>query len=104
MRMMRSSGRPATFFQIAAASSSSLNTVTSRRDLSRPKSLCDQFPGVGDRRFLEVVAETEIAQHLEESVVTGGVADIVEIVVLAAGADAFLRRGRARRTGAVPDR
>ena len=46
-------------------------------------------------RVLEVIAEGEIAQHLEEGVVPGGVADIVEIVVLAAGAHAFLRRGGA---------
>ena len=45
--------------------------------------------------FLEVVAEAEIAQHFEEGVVPGGVADIVQVVVLAAGADAFLRRGGA---------
>jgi hypothetical protein len=51
---------------------------------------------VGDRLFLEVVAEREVAQHLEEGVVAGGVADIVQVVVLAAGPDALLRRGRAR--------
>jgi hypothetical protein len=51
---------------------------------------------VGDRLVLEIVAEREIAEHLEEGVVAGGVADIVEIVMLAAGADAFLRRGRGR--------
>ena len=54
-----------------------------------------QLPGVRDRRLLEVVAEAEIAQHLEERVVAGGVADIVQVVVLAAGAHAFLRRGGA---------
>jgi hypothetical protein len=57
--------------------------------------LGDQRPGVLDRERLEVVAEGEIAQHLEESVVPGGVAHIVEIVVLAPGAHAFLRRGGA---------
>ena len=45
---------------------------------------------MGDRLFLEIVAEAEIPQHLEERMVPGGVADIVEIVVLATGADAFL--------------
>ncbi len=45
---------------------------------------------------LEVVAEAEIAQHLEKCVVPGGIADIFQIVVLAAGAHAALRRGRAR--------
>ncbi len=58
--------------------------------------LVDQRPGVVDRLFLEIVAEREIAQHLEKGVVPRGIADIVEIVVLAPGADAFLRRGGAR--------
>src|SRR5262249_350566 len=48
------------------------------------------------RAILEVVAEREVAEHLEERVVAGGVADVVEIVVLAAGAYAFLRGGRAQ--------
>jgi hypothetical protein len=52
-----------------------------------------QLPGVADRVLLEVVAEREVAQHLEERVVARGVADVVEVVVLAAGADALLRRG-----------
>ena len=46
-----------------------------------------------DRALLEVVAEGEIAEHLEEGVMARGVADVIEVVVLAAGADAFLRRG-----------
>ncbi len=50
----------------------------------------DQFPGVGDGVFLEVVAEGKISQHLEKRVMTVGEADIFEIVVLAAGAHAFL--------------
>jgi penicillin-binding protein 1A len=49
-----------------------------------------------DRLFLEVIAEGEIPQHLEEGVVARGVADIVQVVVLAAGAHALLR-GRGRR-------
>ncbi len=63
----------------------------------------DQVPGEFDRERLEIVAEREIAEHLEEGVMARGVADIVEIVVLAAGAHAFLRgrrrdgRGAARR-------
>src|SRR6185437_7594956 len=51
----------------------------------------DEIPGQFDRALLEIVAEREIAEHLEEGVVARGVADIVEIVVLAAGAHAFLR-------------
>jgi hypothetical protein len=55
----------------------------------------EQLPGVVDRVALEVVAEAEVAQHLEEGVVAGGVADVLEVVVLAAGAHAFLRGGGA---------
>ena len=55
-----------------------------------------QFPGEVDGVGLEVVAEGEVAQHLEEGVMAAGVADVLEVVVLAAGADAFLRAGGAR--------
>jgi hypothetical protein len=55
-----------------------------------------QFPGVLQCVLLEVIAEAEVAQHLEEGVVARGVADVVQVVVLAAGANAFLaRRGTA---------
>ena len=54
-----------------------------------------ELPGVGDRQFLEVVAEREVAEHLEEGVMAGGVADVVEVVVLAPGAHAFLAGGGA---------
>ena len=50
----------------------------------------DEGPGQFDGERLEVIAEAEITQHLEEGVVSGGVADVVQVVVLAAGADAFL--------------
>ena len=52
---------------------------------------------MGDRLFLEIVAEGEIAQHFEEGVMPRGIADIVEIVVLAAGAHAFLAGDGTRR-------
>src|SRR5215468_10059107 len=57
--------------------------------------LRDQVPRQFDCTLLEVVAEGEVAEHLEKGVVTRGVADIVEVVVLAAGAYTFLRRHRA---------
>ena len=57
--------------------------------------LGDQLPGERDGALLEVVAEREVAQHLEEGVMARGIADIVEVVVLAAGAHAFLRGDRA---------
>ena len=59
----------------------------------------DQGPRMLDRQLLEIVAERKIAQHLEEGQVARGVADIIEVVVLAAGADAFLRGRGARREG-----
>ena len=55
-----------------------------------------QLPGVGDGVLLEVVAKAEIAQHLEERVVAVGEADVLKVVMLAAGAHALLRRGGAR--------
>ena len=39
-----------------------------------------------DRLALEIIAEAEIAQHLEERVVIGRAADVVDV----AGAQAFL--------------
>ncbi len=59
-----------------------------------------QIPGELDRALLEVVAERKVAEHLEEGVVARRVADVVEIVVLAAGAHAFLR-GRGAHVGAL---
>src|SRR5207248_11019413 len=55
----------------------------------------DQLPGVRDGLFLEVIAEGKISQHLEERMVAVGEAHVLEIVVLAAGAHAFLRSGGA---------
>ena len=62
----------------------------------------DQVPGQLDRALLEIVAEREIAEHLEKRVMPRGVADIFEIVVLAAGAHAFLR-GRGALVRALLD-
>ena len=56
--------------------------------------LSEERPGVVDRFGLEVVAEGEIAEHLEEGVVSRCASDIFQIVVLAAGPHALLRRGR----------
>ena len=63
--------------------------------LGQAEFLGDQVPGELDGAVLEVVAEREVAEHLEKGVMPRGVADIVEVVVLAAGADAFLRGGGA---------
>ena len=62
----------------------------------------DEFPRPVDGFFFEVVAERPVAEHFEEGVVVGVETDIVEVVMLAAGADAFLGvGGAARGVGAV---
>ena len=50
-----------------------------------------EIPGELDRLALEVVAEAEVAEHLEERMVARRVTDVLEVVVLAAGAHATLR-------------
>ena len=50
----------------------------------------DQLPHVGDGLLLEVVAEAEVAQHLEEGEVSRRATHLVEIIVLAAGPDHLL--------------
>ncbi|OIQ77467.1 hypothetical protein GALL_408430 [mine drainage metagenome] len=55
----------------------------------------DQLPRVGDRPLLEVVAEGEVAVHLEERAMTGRLADLVD--VQRAHALLHARRTRPRR-------
>ena len=55
-----------------------------------------QIPGVGDRLILEIVAERKISQHLEKGMMPRGIANIVQIIMLAAGAHAFLAAGCTR--------
>ena len=52
------------------------------------------LPGELDGLLLEVVAEGKIPQHLEEGVVPGGVAHLLQVVVLSTGTNAFLRGHR----------
>ena len=54
-----------------------------------------QLPGERDGVGLEVVAEREVAEHLEERVMAQRRADVVEVVVLARDAHALLARRRA---------
>ena len=58
--------------------------------------LGQQLVGEGDGVGLEVVTEREVPQHLEEGLVARRAADVLQIVVLAAGAHALLRAGGAR--------
>ncbi len=55
-----------------------------------------QLPGEIDGFALEVIAEGKIAEHFEERMMAASVADVIEIVMLATGAHAFLRRCGAR--------
>ena len=50
----------------------------------------DELPGEADGLGLEVVAEGEVALHLEEGAVPGGLADLLDVE----GADALLHRRR----------
>ena len=50
-----------------------------------------------DRLALEVVAEGEVAEHLEEGVVVRGAADVLDV----AGAEALLAGGGALEAGAA---
>ena len=63
---------------------------------AKPLRRGDQFPGEGDGVFLEIIAEGKISEHLEKRVMAVGEADVFQVVVLAAGAHAFLRRRGAR--------
>ena len=66
--------------------------------------LDDEFPCPGDGFLFEIVAERPVPEHLEERVVIGVVADVLEVVVFAAGADALLGiRGAGRGVGSFFD-
>ena len=69
--------------------------------------LGQQRPRPLDRFLLEVVTETPVAEHLEEGVVVIVFAHVIEVIVLAARADALLRVGgalelRHGRVGVAP--
>src|SRR5688572_11098546 len=55
------------------------------------EALGQQLPAKPDRIALEVISEGEVAEHLEERVMAGRDAHFLQIVVLAADAQAFLR-------------
>ena len=54
---------------------------------------CDDLPSKKNGLFLEIIAKAEIAHHLKEGVMAGSVAHIVQIIMFAAGAYAFLCGG-----------
>ena len=55
----------------------------------------EQLPGVLDGVLLEVIAKRKITEHFEKRVMARGIADVLQVVVLAAGAHAALRAGGA---------
>ena len=55
--------------------------------------LRQQFPRHLDGTLLEVVAEGPVAEHFKERVMAARTADVVQVIVLAARADALLRVG-----------
>ena len=55
----------------------------------------EELPGPVDRLALEVIAEAEVAQHLEERHVPRRLADVLDV----AGADALLAGGGALEAG-----
>src|SRR5450432_1174088 len=61
----------------------------------KPLGRGDELPREGNGVLFEVVAEGEVAEHFEEGVMAVGEADVFEVVVFAAGADAFLAGGGA---------
>jgi hypothetical protein len=61
----------------------------------QPEFFGEQPPGKFDRFFLEIVAETEVAEHLEEGVMPRRIADVLEVVVLATRPHAALAGDRA---------
>ena len=58
------------------------------------KFFCDQFPRKWDRVRFEVIAKGKVTQHFKKCMVTRGIADVVQIIMFATGAHAFLRSGR----------
>ena len=76
--------------------------VVSNRLASMPKSFVISSQAKGIASALEIIAEAEIPQHLEERVMPRGVAHVVEVIVLAACAHTFLA-GRGARVIAVFD-
>ena len=75
------------------SSSSPSKTVTQTSSASKPKPSGDELPRELDGALLEVVADREVAEHLEERQVARGRADVVDVD----RAEALLAARQARR-------
>ena len=89
---IRSGRSPTLSIQICSASSSLSCTVTQRRSPSRPNTSVSSSQAKRDGVFFEVVAEAEVAQHLEEGAVVGVGAHDLDVE----GAEALLHAGGPR--------
>src|SRR5215469_12628449 len=49
-----------------------------------------KFPSPFDRFFLEIIAEAPVSEHFKKGMVISVESDVIQVVVLTAGADAFL--------------
>jgi hypothetical protein len=58
-----------------------------------PQLFGQKFPGKINGLFFEIIAKGEVAEHLEKGVVPGGMADILQVVMFAAGPHATLNGG-----------
>ncbi len=54
------------------------------------KVLCQQLPCVLNRIALEIITKAEIAEHFKESMVTGGIADVFQVIMFSACANTLL--------------
>ncbi len=60
--------------------------------LGQTKNLGEEGPAETNSIALEVIAKTEITQHLKEGVMTRGVANVFQVIVFAASPHTLLRR------------
>src|SRR6185503_9729638 len=58
--------------------------------LRQPDRLSQKFPAERDGVFLKIVAEGKVPQHFKERMVTSGITDVLQIVVLASCTKALL--------------
>src|SRR5439155_3796425 len=62
--------------------------------LRQPDYACQKVPREPDGVLFEVVSERKVPEHLEKRVVASGIADVLEVIVLAACPQALLYRHR----------
>ena len=53
----------------------------------------EELPGISNGLALEVITKTEITQHFKKGMVTCGIPDVFEVIVLATGTYAALTAG-----------